>query len=255
MGGGSTTVEGPKNEGTSPDVVTGVLRSPGWVSDGGGSSTAEQAAAGTGLPPLSTEILLVLYRHVSKLSTLKWCAAAADSVNKKAEAWWWWWCCAGSVSRPSMIMVAGGLGRLASSGPPTTVQTGLEVPARTAWCSSPLVAGVSGWYKTPEASYRNARPESGSTPERGQGCGLGFGSARPTRLNATLKLVASGACLYFYEWSICSIFGSRSQGLRPIGTRGWLSPLHTLPHHRSNVMWRRDDATRRLDMDWTSVRF
>lgn len=86
MGGGSTTVEGPKNEGTSPDVVTGVLRSPGCVSDGGGSSTAEQAAAGTGLPPLSTAILFVLYRHVSKLSTLKWCAAAADSVNKKAEA-------------------------------------------------------------------------------------------------------------------------------------------------------------------------
>lgn len=78
-------MEGPKNEGTSPDVVTGVLRSPGWVSDGGGSSTAEQAAVGMGLPPLSTEPL-VLYKHVSKLSTLKWCAAAADSVNKKAEA-------------------------------------------------------------------------------------------------------------------------------------------------------------------------
>lgn len=44
--------------------------------------------------------------------------------------------------------------------------------------------------------------------------------ALPTRRNATLKLVASGACLYFYEWSICSIFGSRSQGLRPISARG-----------------------------------
>ena len=28
MGGGSTTVEGPKNVGMSPEVVTGVLRSP-----------------------------------------------------------------------------------------------------------------------------------------------------------------------------------------------------------------------------------
>ena len=29
MGGGSTTVDGPKKDGISPDVVTGVLRSPG----------------------------------------------------------------------------------------------------------------------------------------------------------------------------------------------------------------------------------
>lgn len=32
MGGGSTTVEGPKKDGMSPEVVTGVLRSPVWVS-------------------------------------------------------------------------------------------------------------------------------------------------------------------------------------------------------------------------------
>lgn len=69
-------------------MVTGVLRSPGCVSEGGGSSAAEQTAAGTGLPPLSTLIPEGLYKHVSKLKTLKWCAAAAaaDSVNKKAEA-------------------------------------------------------------------------------------------------------------------------------------------------------------------------
>lgn len=30
MIGGSTTVDGPKNDGISPDVVTGVLRSPVW---------------------------------------------------------------------------------------------------------------------------------------------------------------------------------------------------------------------------------
>lgn len=28
MGGGSTTVDGPKKDGMSPEVVTGVLRSP-----------------------------------------------------------------------------------------------------------------------------------------------------------------------------------------------------------------------------------
>lgn len=32
IGGGSTTVDGPKKDGMSPDVVTGVLRSPGWAS-------------------------------------------------------------------------------------------------------------------------------------------------------------------------------------------------------------------------------
>lgn len=32
IGGGSTTVEGPKKDGMSPEVVTGVLRSPGWAS-------------------------------------------------------------------------------------------------------------------------------------------------------------------------------------------------------------------------------
>lgn len=72
MGGGSTTVEGPKKDGTSPDVVTGVLRSPGCVSGGGGSSGAEQTDAGTGLQPLSTAVPEFLYKQVSKLSTLKW---------------------------------------------------------------------------------------------------------------------------------------------------------------------------------------
>lgn len=61
MGGGSTTVEGPKKEGMSLDVVTGVLRSPACVSQGGGSSVAAvQAAAGPGLPPISMEEATVL---------------------------------------------------------------------------------------------------------------------------------------------------------------------------------------------------
>lgn len=61
MGGGSTTVEGPKKEGMSLDVVTGVLRSPACASEGGGSSAAAvQAAVGPGLPPISMEEATVL---------------------------------------------------------------------------------------------------------------------------------------------------------------------------------------------------
>lgn len=85
IGGGSTTVAGPKNEGISPDVVTGVLRSPCCGSEGVDSSAAEPVAAGTGLPPLSMLELVPRYKQGSKLSTLKWWAAAAASVNKKVE--------------------------------------------------------------------------------------------------------------------------------------------------------------------------
>lgn len=53
IGGGSTTVDGPKKDGMSPEVVTGVLRSPGCGSEGAGSSIAEHVTAGTGLPLLS----------------------------------------------------------------------------------------------------------------------------------------------------------------------------------------------------------
>lgn len=107
MGGGSTTVLGPKKLGTSLDVVTGVLRSPDWVSQGDGSSTGMQVDAGIGLPPLLT-LVPVLYKQVSKLKTLKWWAAAAAalSVKRKAEEWWWWWWCwLGSVSKVSMIIL------------------------------------------------------------------------------------------------------------------------------------------------------
>lgn len=83
---------GPKKLGMSPDVVTGVLRSPGCASEGAGSSVGVQMEAGMGLPPLF-ELAPVLYRQVSKLRTLKWwtAAAAALSVSRNAEEWWWWW--------------------------------------------------------------------------------------------------------------------------------------------------------------------
>lgn len=50
IGGGSTMVLGPKKEGPSPEVVMGVLRSPGWGSEGISSWSTEQVVAGTGLP-------------------------------------------------------------------------------------------------------------------------------------------------------------------------------------------------------------
>lgn len=103
MGGGSTTVEGPKKEGPSPEVVTGVLRSPGGTAS---MRSVTGPAAGEGLPPAGLEGPRG-YRQVSKLSTLKWwAAAAADSVSRKL-----WW--GARVSNPSMIIVAdwsGGLG-------------------------------------------------------------------------------------------------------------------------------------------------
>lgn len=72
MGGGSTTVDGPKKLGISPDVVTGVLRSPDCGSEAALRSSPVSdpgapvaALPGTGLPPLTP-----LYRQVSKLMTL-----------------------------------------------------------------------------------------------------------------------------------------------------------------------------------------
>lgn len=63
------TVLGPKNEGASDAVVTGVLRSPGAPSMPISPSEA-QTDAGVGLPPeLAPEP--PLYKQVSKLSTLK----------------------------------------------------------------------------------------------------------------------------------------------------------------------------------------
>jgi hypothetical protein len=45
MGGGSTTVDGPKKDGISPEVVTGVLRSPGWAPPQPSESTFPAASA------------------------------------------------------------------------------------------------------------------------------------------------------------------------------------------------------------------
>lgn len=189
IGGGSTTVDGPKNDGISLAVVTGVFRSPVWISVIWlPSADALECPCWIPEPMLGrifkcgcelvvivlllvnvwwwcvwawwcwwrwcwllkwtavcddcccwlvavfdaliewlllfvNKLLLfavngavvaaVFKRHVSKLSTLKW-AAAADSVSKNA------WCDGATrVSNPSMIMaVAGGPGAL----PPTNHQ-------------------------------------------------------------------------------------------------------------------------------------
>lgn len=60
IGGGSTTVEGPKNDGTAPEMVMGVFKSPGAGSGAAGSpmpgSPATDAPqAGAGLPSLSED--------------------------------------------------------------------------------------------------------------------------------------------------------------------------------------------------------
>lgn len=111
-------MEGPKKDGMSPDVVTGVLRSPGWASGAAASSlppapgAAAPVDAGPPLPgllsPWSPPISPLsapmsddedggsLYKHVSKLSTLNvWAAATAASLTRNAAAvgadvgWWW----------------------------------------------------------------------------------------------------------------------------------------------------------------------
>lgn len=131
MGGGSTTVEfGGKKEGPSPLVVTGVLRSPGGGSGPSGSARSPGCPeAGEGLPPWSvpTEKPPIRgYRQVSKLRTLKWCAAAAaDSVSRKL----WPEVCGARVSRPSMIMVAGESG---APGPGDTTDDGETGSSRRA---------------------------------------------------------------------------------------------------------------------------
>lgn len=57
IGGGSTTVDGPKNDGILPEVAIGVLRSPGAGSGGAGSpwGSPQGPEAGAGLPSLSEE--------------------------------------------------------------------------------------------------------------------------------------------------------------------------------------------------------
>lgn len=101
MGGGSTTVDGPKKDGMSPEVVTGVLRSPGWASAAASaarSPDAEAAAVAAVAGLDGCDASFPLYRHVSKLSTLKWWAAAAAAATAAAlslrnSCWcgWWWW--------------------------------------------------------------------------------------------------------------------------------------------------------------------
>lgn len=82
-------MDGPKNDGTSLDVVTGVFKSPGCGSLIDGSSVH---------PVLGSHVAFVCgifggefasvsryCKHVSKLKTFIWwaAAAAADSVSRK----------------------------------------------------------------------------------------------------------------------------------------------------------------------------
>lgn len=88
MSGGSTTVDGPKNEGTSALVVTGVLRSvPAFPC--AGLWHAELPVPCPPLPTCPPVPVTTPPLYVSKLSTLKCPAAvvavvtaAADSANK-----------------------------------------------------------------------------------------------------------------------------------------------------------------------------
>lgn len=121
MSGGSTTVDGPKNEGTSALVVTGVLRSvPAlpWA----GLWHAELPVPCPPLPTCPPAPVAEPPLYGSKLSTLKWPAAAVDTAAADSASrygwwwWWWWWWCAwwpcgptpGSRAAHSMIMSASG---------------------------------------------------------------------------------------------------------------------------------------------------
>lgn len=109
IGGGSTTVPGPKKEETSADVVTGVLRSLGTASELSTSGWALSGTpdAGTGLVPLlAPDDSTPRYSTESKLSTLKWRAAAAAAASVSRNCWCG--CAVDSVSKPSMIMVVEG---------------------------------------------------------------------------------------------------------------------------------------------------
>lgn len=83
MRGGSTTVDGPKNEGTSALVVTGVLRSvPAFPC--AGLWHAELPVPWPMLPTCPPVPVTAPPLYVSKLSTLKWPAAAAAVVTAAA---------------------------------------------------------------------------------------------------------------------------------------------------------------------------
>ncbi len=105
IGGGSTTVEGPKKVETSAEVVTGVFRSPGAVSELSVSFWVLSGTpeAGMGLvPPFVADDSTFLYSTESKLKTLKrWAAAAAAASDNKNGCE----CAVVRVSKPSMIMV------------------------------------------------------------------------------------------------------------------------------------------------------
>lgn len=105
-----------------------------------------------------------------------------------------------------MIMVAGGLERLAA-GPPTTEEAGLIAPARTALesCSLPLVARVNQAHKTRRGEIKLENPKVHQEVDTKYNFNVikdYRSDTRPSRSKVAQKLVATRARLYFYEWSI-----------------------------------------------------
>lgn len=120
IGGGSTRLAGPKKEGNSPAVVTGVLRSP---CAGGGSQSDVAAAAGGGLPPATGSV--PLNRHVSKLRTLN----AADSERRKAECGR----CGVQISKPSIVMVPDVAPKPSTQAQDSVLDSGWETDRDVGW--------------------------------------------------------------------------------------------------------------------------
>lgn len=59
-----------------------------------------------------------------------------------------------------------------------------------------------------------------------------------------MNWVVGSEQLYFYEWSICSIFGSRNLSADQSDLEV-VFPLHSLPTRQAIELWRRCDVTRR----------
>lgn len=120
IGGGSTRLLGPKKEGNSPAVVTGVLRSP---CAGGGSQSDVAAVAGGGLPPATGSV--PLNRHVSKLRTLN----AALSERRKAECGR----CGVQISKPSIVMVPDVAPKPSTQAQDSVLDSGWETDRDVGW--------------------------------------------------------------------------------------------------------------------------
>lgn len=122
MIGGSTTVDGPKNDGMSPDVVTGVLRSPvcwcwtcrsavcwcdscifnvGWlwcplgddvVVVTADDDTTDESDFDWVTEVAECELVLLLFDVFTVFACCCWCWVCwiADCCIC-CDCWWWWW--------------------------------------------------------------------------------------------------------------------------------------------------------------------